>query len=56
MPRRDAAARLRGIDYLIRCVEEGEEPVTSLLVARETRAAVLATYECARTGAPVRLS
>jgi predicted dehydrogenase len=56
MPRRNAPARPSGIDYLIRCVEEGEEPVTSLHAARETLAVVLATYECARTGAPVRLS
>jgi len=56
MPRRNATARPGGIDYLIRCVEEGEEPVTSLHIARETLAVVLATYESARTGTPVRLS
>lgn len=56
MPRRNAPARPRGIDHLIQCVEEGRDPVTSLLVARETLAVVLATYESARTGASVRLS
>jgi predicted dehydrogenase len=56
MPRRNATPRPGGIDYLIQCVEEGEEPVTSLHIARETLAVVLAVYESARTGTPVRLS
>jgi predicted dehydrogenase len=55
MPRRNAAARPRAADYLIRCVEQGEEPVTSLHIARETLAVALAVYESARTGIPVRL-
>jgi predicted dehydrogenase len=54
-PPRTSFPRPRGIDYLIECVEQNQEPVTSLHVARETLAVVLATYEAARTGGPVRL-
>ena len=54
-PLRNAVPQPRGIDYLIQCVEQGQEPVARVQVARETLEVCLAMYEGARTGKTVQL-
>jgi len=50
------APRPTALDYLIKCLEEDEEPVASIRTAYKAFTVVMAAYEAARKGSPVRLS
>jgi predicted dehydrogenase len=50
------AARPAALDYLIHCIETAEEPVANIHTTYKSFRVVMAAYESARTGSPVRIS